>query len=130
MPGKIRINGSVFLDNTELKDASIYIHVKGYSRARVTHLDVESQELKGVIRPRHSTYPEVKWSTSTQINVNNHNITIRSEDLAKIIHLNGNLYVGGKGKGIFLGFHKEQISEMEKFASEKGIKPKKLALKN
>ncbi|AAT43334.1 hypothetical protein [Picrophilus oshimae] len=129
MPGKIKIPGTVFLDGNELEDALIYIHVKGYSRARVTHIDIESRALKSVIRPRHSSYPEVNWSLSTSIDVNGHEIVIVSERLAEIIHLNGNLYVGGKGKGIFLGFHREQISEMEKFASKIGIKPKKLNLK-
>ena len=129
MPGKIKIPGKVFLDGIELDDSAIYIHVKGYSRARVTHIDIESPSLKGVIRPRHSAYPEVKWSELTVINVNNHKIIINSEKLGEIIHLNGNLYVGGKGKGIFLGFHREQIKEMENFASKIGIKPKKLNLK-
>ncbi|MCL4311075.1 MAG: hypothetical protein M1462_01415 [Candidatus Thermoplasmatota archaeon] len=45
--------------------------------------------------------------------------------MGKLIKLNGNIYVGGKGKGIFLGLHKEQIKSVEEYAAKLGIPPLK-----
>jgi len=40
--GKIRLNAEVYLlPEDEKIDADVYIHLRGYSRAKVTHLDVE-----------------------------------------------------------------------------------------
>jgi uncharacterized metal-binding protein len=41
----------VFVDNKEIK-ADVYIHVKGFSLARVTHLDIESDELNKILKPK------------------------------------------------------------------------------
>lgn len=40
----------------ELKDAKVYIHVKGKSRARITHIDVEHPDLNKIIKPKEVTY--------------------------------------------------------------------------
>lgn len=126
MEGKIKISGKVFLDNKELTDACIYIHIKGYSRARVTHIDVQDPELKKIILPRHSDYPEVLWeSPDVEIPVKGHILKLESDILGNLIKLNGNIYVGGKGKGIFLGLHKEQIIELEKYGTSVGFPPQK-----
>lgn len=37
-------------------NADVYIHVKGKSRATVTHIDVELDELNKIIRPGENTY--------------------------------------------------------------------------
>ena len=39
-----------------LKDAKVYIHLKGKSNARITHIDVESSELGKIIKPKEATY--------------------------------------------------------------------------
>lgn len=48
-PGKLLLEGAkVFVvedGDTKEIEAEVYIHVKGYSLARVTHLDIESFEL-------------------------------------------------------------------------------------
>ncbi len=125
--GKIPINGKIKLDDTPLPDAKIYLHIKGYARARVTHIDIEDPAFRKVILPRHSDYPEVDWNKSKVIiPFKGHTMYLTSTTLGKIIKLKGNLYVGGKGKGIFLGFHKEQLIELEKYGCKLGICPKKL----
>jgi len=43
-----------------LGKADIYIHVKGKSRARITHVDVELDELNKILKPGESTYVEAK----------------------------------------------------------------------
>ena len=53
MPGKIMVSGEVFLDGVKSDDAIIFIHVKGYGRARVTHIDIESMAFKKILLPRH-----------------------------------------------------------------------------
>jgi len=40
----------------ELKNAKIYIHVKGKSLARITHIDVEHPKLNQIIKPKEATY--------------------------------------------------------------------------
>jgi len=40
----------------ELKNAKVYIHVKGKSLARITHIDVEHPNLNQIIKPKEATY--------------------------------------------------------------------------
>ena len=39
-----------------LGKADVYIHVKGKSRARITHIDIELEELNKIIKNKESTY--------------------------------------------------------------------------
>ena len=36
--------------------ADVYIHVKGKSNARITHVDIEIEELNEIIKDKESTY--------------------------------------------------------------------------
>ncbi|EQB73594.1 MAG: transferase [Ferroplasma sp. Type II] len=126
MAGKIMVSGTVYIDNSKLENAVIFIHVKGYGRARITHIDIEDPTFKKIILPRHSDYPEIEWNSEiVSIPVRGHELVIISQTLGKLIKLNGNIYVGGKGKGIFLGLHKEQIKSVEEYAAKLGIPPLK-----
>jgi hypothetical protein len=40
----------------KLGKADIYIHIKGKSNARITHIDIESDELNKIVQPSESTY--------------------------------------------------------------------------
>lgn len=40
--------------------ADVYIHVKGKSNARVTHLDIELDELNKIIKPGEASYVQAK----------------------------------------------------------------------
>jgi hypothetical protein len=44
----------------ELKGAKVFIHEKGKSLARVTHIDVEHPELNKIIKPKEATYAQGK----------------------------------------------------------------------
>jgi DNA polymerase III sliding clamp (beta) subunit (PCNA family) len=126
MPGKIMVPADIFLDGAKLEDAIIFIHIKGYGRARVTHIDVEDRKFNKILAPRHSDYPEVLWNSDTvRIPVKGHELVIVSKILGEIINLDGKLYIRGKGKGIFFGLHKEQIKNIEEYATSLGIPPKK-----
>jgi hypothetical protein len=41
---------------TEIKDVKVYIHIKGKSRARITHIDIESPTISRIIKDREATY--------------------------------------------------------------------------
>ena len=125
MPGKIMVSGEVFLDGVKSDDAIIFIHLKGYGRARVTHIDIESMAFKKILLPRHSDYPEINLdSDKVNIPVKEHELIIISTTLGKLMKFHGNLYVRGKGKGIFFGLHRDQIKIIEEYASTLGIPPK------
>lgn len=40
--------------------ADIYIHLKGKSRAQVTHIDIESDSLNDIIKPGENSYVGAK----------------------------------------------------------------------
>ncbi len=40
----------------ELKGAKVYIHEKGKSLARITHIDVEHPEIGNIIKNKEATY--------------------------------------------------------------------------
>ncbi|MHA1616800.1 MAG: hypothetical protein ACTSX9_05780 [Candidatus Njordarchaeales archaeon] len=44
--GKVRIPVDFIVDGEKL-ECTVYIHLKGYSRARVTHIDIEDFECRG-----------------------------------------------------------------------------------
>ncbi len=118
--GKIPLNGKVWLDGKEV-DAKVFLHVRGYNRARVTHIDIEGEKIKGLIKPRHSVYPEVEWKNRVEIPIYDHVLALEIPEIS--LDFKGNLYVGGKGKGVFLGFHREQIRVLEETAKQRGVPP-------
>ncbi|MFH1439944.1 MAG: hypothetical protein ABIG89_05225 [Candidatus Woesearchaeota archaeon] len=40
----------------EIKNVKVYIHQKGKSQARITHIDIESDELNKIIKNKEATY--------------------------------------------------------------------------
>lgn len=48
-PGKIKLG-----------TAEVYIHLKGYSNARITHIDIELDELNKIIESGEATYVQGK----------------------------------------------------------------------
>jgi len=43
-----------------LGKASVYIHEKGKSMARVTHIDIELDALNKILKPKEATYVQAK----------------------------------------------------------------------
>jgi hypothetical protein len=43
--GKLEFDAKVYLNDAELADAQVYVHLKGFARTTVTHLDFEHREL-------------------------------------------------------------------------------------
>jgi len=39
-----------------LKNVKVYVHEQGKARARITHIDIESDEIAKIIKPGEATY--------------------------------------------------------------------------
>ncbi len=40
----------------ELKGAKVYLHEQGKSNARITHIDIEHEDINKIIKPKEATY--------------------------------------------------------------------------
>ena len=139
--GKIRLDASVELCSRTRRiavDCDVYLHVKGYSMARVTHLDLEAGVLNELVEPGASMYCPcfvegeglvVKLRTekfSRTLGISVRSIRIGCRDLVEALGRGARswVYVGGKRGGIFLGFKKEFLEKLEKLAVELGVVPR------
>jgi len=116
----------------EITPCDVFVHVKGYSRARVTHVDIESPVLN--IRSRGGTYayiygisrgfrvvPKVKIAAGT---LAIKELVIRWEGPPFLKPGESSIaFLGFKVGGIYIGFKKELISKLEKYCKEKGVLP-------
>ena len=120
--GKLPLDAKVYLNAEELPNAHVYIHLKGYSRATVTHLDIEQPKLNRIIPPKAKTS---NWIVGIE---NGILIITDKEDKVQILHplLNKVLQrgektrtlVGGKFGGVFIGFRKREIRKLEQIAAD------------
>ncbi len=135
-PGKLKVDAKTILVTAEgfrVLDAEVYIHLKGYSLARVTHLDIETPVLNELLPPKHSIFLPV---TGTGEGIMVHfdrmikgvKLRVDSKMLAGRLLKFGEktwIYVGGKVGGIFLGFKRDYVRRLEKIAEEfYGLTPK------
>ena len=131
--GKLKLEAEVFLEpgHFKLDGASVFIHLKGYSLARVTHLDIEHEGLGNLIPPKRGGLHRIE-GVRGGISIRLRNPKETSGRTIKFVrvkcsHLNRVLkpgevtvtWVGGKAGGIYIGFRKPQIALMEKLAREK-----------
>lgn len=131
--GKIPLKARVSLADLELS-CDVYLHVKGYSRARVTHVDVECSELNEALPPGSSTYATA-YTRGGELRIRFREplrrprpaieLAIRCEELARALApMRDVVYVGGKEGGIFIGFRREQIGKLEQLAASLGVPPR------
>jgi len=123
----------VLVGNRELS-CDVYLHVKGYSRARVTHVDVECGELNEVVPPGAHAYAtaytrrgelRVRFREPLKAFGRVRELAILCPELAAALApMRDVVYVGGKEGGIFIGFRREQIRKLEAFASSLGVSPR------
>jgi hypothetical protein len=101
----------------------VYVHLKGFSRARVTHLDIEDPGLNELVPPGTSMYARAR-GTVTGITLDFSRylpgviLELVSPRLRRVLRPGETtiVYVGGKNGGIFLGFKKPFIKRMEELA--------------
>ena len=120
--GKLLLeNAKVFIDNKEI-EADVYIHIKGFSLARVTHLDIESEELNKILKPKEGGFFSIHGvNGGIEIKFDKNRLKVLHEFLNEILKEGEKTrtWVGGKEGGIYIGFKKEQIVKLEKIAKEK-----------
>lgn len=135
--GKLELkNSKVYLiaerERVNLK-ASVYVHLKGYALARVTHLDVEHELLDSIIPPKRGEFLSIHGiKNGIEIKVEKE-ITYKKKKYKvkaiEILHpfLNEVLkekektrtWVGGKLGGIYVGFRREEVKKLEEIAWER-----------
>jgi hypothetical protein len=110
----------------------IYIHLKGFALARVTHLDVEHEFLNGIFSEKGSFLPlkgmedgfRIVLNKTSKNNITFDRVCVLSSDLNNFL-ANGKrtfAFVGGKVDGFYIGFKKEYILKLEEIARKKGFK--------
>jgi hypothetical protein len=138
--GKLELkNVKVYLRTKDekflLKDSIVYIHVKGYALARVTHLDIEHEILEKIILPKRGEFLslhgiengiEIVLGKVKEIEFKGRKMEVEKIEilhpfLAEVLGKNEKTrtWVGGKLGGIYIGFRKEQMEKLEAIAKEK-----------
>jgi len=139
--GKFRFDASTILMPCGRKiDAEVYIHLKGYARARVSHIDIEKMGLGKVIRRGRGNFLEIRGVENglevvlreeRQIVLDGEEVAVSSivitcPLLNEIIEKEKSTraWIGRKYDGIYIGFRRAELERLEKLALEKfGIKP-------
>jgi len=123
--GKIKLKAQTFLmPRRDKVYASVYIHLKGYARARVSHLDIEKVGLGKVIHRRRGNFLQVKgikqgievtMRESREIEIDAKkskvsSIVVLDPLLNEVLEENKSTraWVGRKYDGIYIGFRKEE----------------------
>ncbi|MGP3667355.1 MAG: hypothetical protein ACKD6N_00625 [Candidatus Bathyarchaeota archaeon] len=132
--GKINIPGEVLLAYPDgrvlnLDNALIYIHVKGYALARVTHLDIENEALGRLLPQGGGKFLNIVGvADGLEIHMNGGlKVKVKSQTLTKVLKSGEKTrtWVGGKIGGVYVGFRRTEVRKLEKIAEEKyAIKPK------
>lgn len=142
--GKLKLRGEVYLsfdgEKVRLKDTSIYIHLKGYAMARVTHLDIEHGVLDNIIPPRRGEFLnivgvrggiEIRLEERKAIDFRGRRVApSKIEVAAPLLNVildvgeRTRTWVGGKLGGIYVGFKKQEVEKLEEIArSYFGVEP-------
>lgn len=114
--GKIRLNAQVYLNGESLENVDVYIHVKGYSLARVTHLDIEHPRINDFVSPHLGAFLKVIGvKNGLMIRGRSWNLIVKSPLLSDLLMIGEGTYawVGGKIGGLYIGFKKKYIEKLE-----------------
>lgn len=134
--GKLDLNATVYLgfdgNDFMLENAAVYIHLKGYALARVTHLDVEHEALNHLIPPKRGKFLsirgiqnglEILLERSVTVEVEGKILSVKSVRVFSpllniVLGLNQKTrtWVGGKFGGIYIGFKKPEVKKLENIA--------------
>jgi hypothetical protein len=121
--GKLPLEARVILhlngERRELKEAEVYVHLKGYALARVTHLDVEHGFLNTFFKPKGGRFLTIVGvDGGLEVRFQKGKIMILSLLLNRVLGPGEatRTWVGGKYGGIYIGFRKAQIERLEGLA--------------
>ena len=120
----------VYAGSVEPLDADVYLHLRGWSRARVTHIDVEAAGLERLVGGAGRGAGTWLRSLSDGVSVEPRGLPWRLElrgDILAVLADAGGCrgYVGGKHGGIFIGMESRCLRLLEEAASrEYGVAPR------
>jgi hypothetical protein len=124
--GKLPLIARVYVNEDELEDAHVYVHLKGFSRATVTHLDIEHPSLSGLIPPKVRTFI---WIVGVEDGIlirteKNDTVNVLCPLLTEVLQRSEKTKtcVGGKFNGMFIGFRKRELIKLEAIAEDLRIK--------
>jgi len=119
--GKIPINITFLVDNKDIP-CEAYIHVKGYARANVTHLDLEGFEIEGledgspsVIIGGDDGFTIILMKEAKLAGIKTKKMKILGLKLLEKGKRSG-AWVGVKEGGLYIGFKKEVLKRLEEIA--------------
>lgn len=120
-PGKVEIPASVYVckaKGCEKVEATVYVHIRGFSRARVTHIDVEAPGLEDKIG--RETYVRVVFSghflrlISLDKSVEVRIVSPELERVSRGRRVVSWGFIGLKAGGFYIGFRKEIVDKLER----------------
>ncbi len=115
--GKIPLDAEVFVvrEGKRFKlPADVYVHLRGYARARVTHIDIELPGIEEKV-PREGFYGCALYSDGFRILFGPMDLFVRSKDLSGVFPSEETVvYVGKKAGGIYVGFKKKIVERLER----------------
>jgi hypothetical protein len=116
--GKFKLNSKVYLKDKKIH-ADVYIHQKGFSFARVTHLDIESEKLNSILSG-NGEFLTIK-GTEYGISIPLKELRVFCDELKKVLPPGQatRTWVGQKIDGIYIGFKKSEILKLEEILSKK-----------
>lgn len=116
--GKIALDAKVFLNDKSI-EAEVYIHKKGFSRAAVTHLDIESPELN-IMESKGGFFDIIGTGSGIEIDIQKDIVRIESQALAQVLPegKKTRTWVGQKLDGIFVGFKRNEMLKLEEVVEE------------
>jgi len=142
--GKLKIDANVYFlskdGEVKLEDVSVYVHVKGYARARVTHLDIEDGVVKKLIYRGRGNFLDIRGVVGGIIvqakmerelevagkSLKVWGLEVVNSDLNTILAVGETTrtWVGRKYDGVYIGFRKNEVLKLEKMALGKfGLRP-------
>jgi len=145
-PGKIEIDADVYFTlqkgRIRVEDAAVYIHVKGYMRARVTHIDIEDRIIGKIIhRGRGNVLEitgikggiEIKPKNAREMDVDGsgtvvYGLEVHHPLLNEVLGFGESTitWVGRKSDRIYVGFKEAQMRKLEHVAEKTfRVKPRK-----
>lgn len=111
-PAKIRISAKIFCRENHIP-ATVFVHLKGRLRARVTHLDIESRELQKcapkLCKNKSKHWPNISPIPGGFVLSTTPKLKVKSKVLEEFMPEESlQAMVGGKGaRGIFIGLPKQ-----------------------
>jgi hypothetical protein len=142
--GKLKIDADVYFlskdGEVKLGEVTVYVHVKGYARARVTHLDIEDENVKRLISRGRGNFLDIRGveggiivqaKMEREMEVAGKilkvwGLAMFDSDLNTILAVGETTrtWVGRKYDGLYIGFRKNEVLKLEKMALEKfGLRP-------